>query len=133
MYHLLGFLKWLISEGSVGAATWGLVLVTVGLVIDGFRKSREQRDRWDRENKVRADAAQPKAVVEPAKRENYPHVIALCYNLGERPFVIDKTDYLCPKRSENAIDPNKRPPRAARCPGWRLRASFGRLHRAAEG
>jgi len=88
---------WLFNEGSLTSATWALVLATVGLLIatallvrDGYRKSREQQDRWKREDLLRAEAAKPKATVELAKRKNDPRVIVLCYNLGEHPFVIDK-------------------------------------------
>jgi hypothetical protein len=60
-------------DESIARATWGLViatgalfLVTLLLVIDGVRKSREQRKRWDEVDKRRAEEAKPNAVVEIA-------------------------------------------------------------------
>lgn len=97
MLLLIALPEWLTSEKSLPAATWGLVFVTLLLVVatltlylDSRIKGKEQVERWKREDRLRAEATEPKAVVELGKRQNAPHVIALCYNLGEHPFVIDK-------------------------------------------
>ncbi len=97
MLLLVALPEWLISEKSLAAATWGLVFVTFLLVVatlvlylDSRAKGKEQVERWKREDRLRAEAAKPKAVVELGKRQNAHHVVALCYNLGEHPFIIDK-------------------------------------------
>ena len=97
MLLLIVLPEWLTSEKSLPVATWGLVFVTFLLVVatlilylESRGKGKEQVERWKREDRLRAEAEKPKAVVELGKRGNSPHVIALCYNLGEHPFVIDK-------------------------------------------
>lgn len=97
MLLVIAIPEWVTGEKSLAVATWGLVLVTFLLVVatlvlylDNRVKGKEQVKRWKREDRLRAEAAQPKAVLELGKRQNAPHVIALCYNLGEHPFVIDK-------------------------------------------
>lgn len=90
MLLLIAFPEWLTSEKSLAVATWGLVVATLILYLDSRAKGKEQVERWKREDRLRAEADMPKAVVELGKRQNSPHVVALCYNLGEHLFVIDK-------------------------------------------
>lgn len=97
MVLLIALPEWLTSEKSLPVATWGLVFVTFLLVVatlilylDSPGKGKEQVERWKREDRLWAEAERPKAVVELGKRESSHHVVALCYNLGEHPFVIDK-------------------------------------------
>jgi hypothetical protein len=65
---------WLQSDRSVAAATWGLVVATLLLVLatlflylDGRTKSKEQGARWKREDEFRAAESKPKAYVELGK------------------------------------------------------------------
>jgi hypothetical protein len=90
MFLLISPAEWLTGEKSLAVATWGLVIATLFLYLDSRAKGKEQAERWRREDSLRNEAAKPRAVVELGKRENTPHVVALCYNLGEHPFVIDK-------------------------------------------
>jgi hypothetical protein len=85
-------------EQSVATATWvlggvtaALVLVTILLVLDGWRKSREQSRRWDDEDKRRIDEAKPSAIVEIAAKEEAPlDMCFACFNLGNNTFFVDK-------------------------------------------
>jgi hypothetical protein len=93
----MAILVWLTNEQSLTLATWGLVVVTALLVVgtfllflDSWKKGKEQRFRWDREDQQRIDDAKPKTLVELAKRPSSPEVVVLCYNLGSITFVIDK-------------------------------------------
>jgi hypothetical protein len=93
---------WLTNEQSLALATWGLFLVTALLVVgtfllflDSWKKGKEQRARWDREDQQLADDAKPKTLIELAKRPSSPDVVVLCYNLGSNIFVIDKLIVSC--------------------------------------
>jgi hypothetical protein len=59
--------KWLVDEHAITLATWGLVFVTLLLVLatvilwwDSFTKGKEQRERWRREDEVSAELRKPK-------------------------------------------------------------------------
>jgi hypothetical protein len=90
MSVLRGILEWFTGEKSLALATWGLVVATLFLYLDGRAKSKEQKERWEREDRSRAEETKPKAVIELGKRPKSHHPVALCYNLGAHPFVIDK-------------------------------------------
>lgn len=90
MSALSKILEWLIDEKSLGLATWGLVIATLFLYLEGRANRKEQRERWGREDRANAEAAKPKAIVELGKRPKSLHPVALCYNLGSHPFIIDK-------------------------------------------
>lgn len=90
MPALRKILEWLAGEKSLTLATWGLVVATLFLYLDGRAKSKEQKERWEREDRSKADEAKPRAVIELGRRPKSLHPVALCYNLGEHPFVIDK-------------------------------------------
>jgi hypothetical protein len=85
-------------DESIARATWGLVAVTGGLiavtfllVLDGARKSKEQRTRWREEDKRRAEEAKPNAVVEIATdKDPSSQMIFACFNLGNNTFFIDR-------------------------------------------
>jgi len=82
---------WFSSERSLALASWGLVLVTLLLVIDGYRKSGEQRKQWNEERARRAEEAKPSAVIEIAVKEESPlDMFFACFNLGNNTFYIDK-------------------------------------------
>jgi len=49
----LGFPDWFTNEKSLTVATWGLVLATLILFFDSFYKGKEQRERWEREDRLR--------------------------------------------------------------------------------
>ena len=84
-------LNWFSSEHSLALATWGLVVVTLLLVLDGYRKSREQQKQWEEEGQRRAEEAKPSAVVEIAVKEATPlDMCFACFNLGNNTFYIDK-------------------------------------------
>jgi hypothetical protein len=91
-------LSWLTPEQSVADGTWGLfaataalVVVTVLLVLDGSRKSREQIRRWEHEDKRREEEARPSAVVVIATyAEDSLKMVFACFNLGNHTFFIDK-------------------------------------------
>jgi hypothetical protein len=93
---------WLTNEQSLALATWGLVVVTALLVVgtfllflDSWKKGKEQRSRWAREDQQRADDTKPKTLIELAMSESEPDVVVLCYNLGDNTFVIDKLVVSC--------------------------------------
>jgi hypothetical protein len=90
MHMLTAFLEWLTRDKSLAVATWGLVVATLIIYLDSRDRGKDQVERWKREDRLREEAERPKAVVELAKRQNAPHVVALCYNLGEHPFIIDR-------------------------------------------
>jgi hypothetical protein len=84
------------SEKYITVATWGLVLVTLALVIvtallvwDGSRKSREQRERWAEEDKRSENNAAPSAVIEITTNDNADLIFG-CFNLGNNTFFVDK-------------------------------------------
>jgi hypothetical protein len=101
---------WLIREKYITLATWGLVLATFLLVIatvimycDSRSKSKEQRERWEQEDEVRAkeqksrweradqlraEDAEPKVAVEIGKREEGPEIVFKCFNLGNTIFFV---------------------------------------------
>jgi hypothetical protein len=89
---------WLVSDKSVAAATWGLVVVTFLLVVvtallvaDGFRKSRDQAKRWEEEQERRIAESKPSAIVELAAKEDTPlDMCFACFNLGSNTFYIDR-------------------------------------------
>jgi hypothetical protein len=89
---------WLVSDKSVAAATWGLVIVTFLLVVatallvgDGFRKSKEQAIQWKEERERRIAESRPSAVVELAAKEDTPFEMCFaCFNLGNNTFYIDR-------------------------------------------
>src|SRR5258708_3486755 len=84
------------SEKYITVATWGLVVVTLALVAvtallvgDGARKRKEQRERWDEEDKRSAENAAPSAVIEITTNDNLDLIFG-CFNLGNNTFFIDK-------------------------------------------
>jgi hypothetical protein len=89
---------WLVSDKSVAAATWGLVVVTFLLVVvtallvaDGFRKSREQAKQWEEEQERRIAESKPSAIVElAAKEDTLLDMCFACFNLGNNTFYIDR-------------------------------------------
>jgi hypothetical protein len=106
-----GKLHDLFLHDGITFATWGLVLVTVLLVLDGWRRGKEQQDRWKREDQqhkqdreeerarwsrddeIRLDQQKPKLTfgVEPrstAENDRSP-VTLWCANLGSVPFHIE--------------------------------------------
>jgi hypothetical protein len=56
--------EWLTGEKSLVLATWGLVVATLILYLDSRARGKEQVERWNREDRLRAEAERPKAVVE---------------------------------------------------------------------
>jgi len=91
MHVLRLFLGWLASDKSLAPATWGLVVVTALLVIDGWIKSREQTRRWRHEDERRKEEAKPRAVVEiTSDSEAQTNMGFTCFNLGNTTFYIDK-------------------------------------------
>jgi hypothetical protein len=101
-------LEWLTNERSLAVATWGLVIVTAMLVCDGWWEGREQRKRWDEEDKRREDESKPTAHVEAvvfADAATEMHVA--CYNLGNHSFLIDRLVALAASgmRYESDIQP----------------------------
>src|ERR1700761_370912 len=87
------------ADQSVAWATWGLVLVTAGLIVvtyllvrDGARKSAEQLRRWEEEDRGRLENAKPTGIVELATVENSfdLDLFFACFNLGNNTFFIDK-------------------------------------------
>jgi hypothetical protein len=96
MLLLIAFLD--APDQSLDRATWGLVIVTAGLVlctiatvIDGFRKSREQDRRWLVEDRQREEDARPKALVELATyADNRLAMFFAVFNLGNNTFLIDR-------------------------------------------
>lgn len=110
MFVWHGFPEWLTNEKSLAVATWGLVVVTLILVLDSFFKGRAQRkrweredasrakeqaSRWEREDRLREEDARPKVSVEIAKRENAPEIVFKCFNLGSTIFFIDQMVITC--------------------------------------
>jgi len=91
MQSLHAAFEWLFSDRSLAPATWGLVLVTALLVLDGARKSREQKRQWDEERKLRQEEAKPSAVVEIVVKEESPLDMRFAvFNLGRNSFFIDR-------------------------------------------
>jgi hypothetical protein len=90
LLHLIAIPHWLTSEASLTVATWGLVVATFILYLDSRARGNQQEERWKRENQLRTEEAKPVGIVELGKRQGSPLLIALCYNLGKHPFVIDK-------------------------------------------
>lgn len=90
--QLLHFdVKWFFSDGSLALATWGLVIVTALLVLDGWRESSEQKRQWQEERKLREEESKPSAVVEIAVREEAPlDMLFAVFNLGRNTFFVDK-------------------------------------------
>ncbi|HUO28268.1 MAG TPA: hypothetical protein VMU80_03550 [Bryobacteraceae bacterium] len=108
----LAFPDWLTDEKYITLATWGLFvatlllfLATIFLYYDARAKSKEQRERWereddsrvkeqrarwDREDRLREEDAKPKVAVELAQRDNAPEIVFRCYNLGSTIFFIDQ-------------------------------------------
>jgi hypothetical protein len=88
---------WMVSDKSLGPATWGLVVVTLLLVVvtfllvlDGWSKSREQSRRWHREDQRRIEDAMPTAVIEIAVDVETDGMSFVCFNLGTNAFFIDE-------------------------------------------
>jgi hypothetical protein len=103
---------WLTDEKFITLATWGLVaatlllfLATIFLYCDSRAKSKEQRERWEREDtsrtkeqqarweredRLREEDAKPKVAVELAQRHDAPEIVFRCYNLGSTTFFIDQ-------------------------------------------
>ena len=89
-------IQFLTDERSLALATWGLVIATFLLVIatlflysDGRTKSREQADRWAREDRFRIEEARPKAFVEIARTPADSTIHFRCFNLGSTTFLIN--------------------------------------------
>lgn len=84
-------LDWLSSDRSLAPATWGLVIATFLLFVDGFHKSREQQEQWKQEKQRRILESTPSAVVEIVVKEETPlDMCFACFNLGNNTFYIDK-------------------------------------------
>jgi hypothetical protein len=47
--------SWLVDEHGITLATWGLVVATLVLWLDSWKKGKEQRDRWTNEDKQRQE------------------------------------------------------------------------------
>ncbi len=62
----MGFPDRFTNEKSLTVATWGLVLATLILFSDSFYKSKERRERWEREDRLREEDAKPNVAVELA-------------------------------------------------------------------
>jgi hypothetical protein len=60
MYAALLLPKWVIDEHAITLATWGLVVATLLLVLDSWKKGTEQRERWKREDEAAAELRKPK-------------------------------------------------------------------------
>jgi hypothetical protein len=91
MQALKSFLEWLLSEKSLGSATWALVLATFFLVLDGWQKSREQNRQWEEERKRKKEESIPSAVVEiAAKEETLLDMCFAVFNLGTNTFFVDR-------------------------------------------
>ncbi len=104
--------NWLTDEKFITLATWGLVVATILLFFatiflycDSRAKSKEQRERWEREDTsrtkeqqarweredwLREEDAKPKVAVELAQRQDAPEIVFRCYNLGSTTFFIDR-------------------------------------------
>ena len=84
-------LHWIFSDGSLAVATWGLVVATFLLFVDGLRKSREQSRQWEEERKRLKEESMPSAVVEIAAKEETPlDMCFACFNLGNNSFFVDR-------------------------------------------
>jgi len=132
MFLSLVLPDWLTNKKSLAPATWGLVAVTlllviatVFLVIDSFLKGKEQRKRWEREDESRAkeqqarweredrlreEDAKPKVAVDIGKRGNAPEIVFKCFNLGNTIFFIDQmvitaTNPKCSIRTSDLVGP----------------------------
>lgn len=112
MYLALMLPDWLMNEQYITLATWGLVAATSLLVIATFvmycdsrskgkelserwrqvdeAQANEQKLRWEREDKLRADDAKPKVAVEIGKREGGAEIVFICYNLGDTIFFVSQ-------------------------------------------
>lgn len=91
MQELKSALHWIFSDGSLALATWGLVVATFLLFVDGVRKSREQNRRWEEDRKRRKEESMPSAVVEIAAKEETPlDMCFACFNLGNNSFFVDR-------------------------------------------
>lgn len=91
MQALKSALDWIFSDGSLTMATWGLVVATFLLYLDGRRKSKEQSREWDEERRRRKEESMPSAVVEIAAKEETPlDMCFACFNLGNNSFFIDR-------------------------------------------
>lgn len=89
MHVLRLFVGWLVSDKSLAPATWGLVVVTALLVIDGWIKSREQRERWKLEDERWKKESEPSAVIELGKAsEDSNEMVFACFNLGTTSFYL---------------------------------------------
>jgi hypothetical protein len=108
MQALKSTLHWVFSDGSLALATWGLVVATFLLFVDGLRKSREQTRRWEEERKRRKEESMPSAVVEIAAKEETPlDMCFACFNLGNNTFFVDRMTVtaLDGTRSESDLTP----------------------------
>lgn len=106
-------LDWLSSERSLALATWGLVIATLLLVLDGYRKSGEQEKQWKREQKEREEEAKPSAVIEIVVKEEAPlDMCFACFNLGSNTFYIDRMIVVASdgRRCESDLTPQVLPP-----------------------
>jgi hypothetical protein len=82
---------WFTTDKSLAVATWGLVVATFLLVLDGWQKSREQGRSWKRDDERRKEEAKPRAIVELATdADGSLEMFFACFNLGNNTFFIDK-------------------------------------------
>jgi hypothetical protein len=91
MQGLESTIHWIFSDDSLALATWGLVVATFLLFVDGLRKSREQNRQWEEERKRRKEESIPSAVVEIAAKEETPQDMCFaCFNLGNNSFFVGR-------------------------------------------
>ena len=108
MHALKLILEWILSDKSLAPATWGLVIVTALLVLDGWRKSREQSWQWKEEREQRIEEAKPSAIIEIAAKEDTPlDMCFACFNLGNNTFLVDRMIVTASDgtRSESGLTP----------------------------
>jgi hypothetical protein len=108
---------WLTSEKYLTLATWGLVSVTLLLVVatgflylDGLSKSKEQRVHWKGETRLRIEETKPKSFVEIARKQSAPGVFFQCFNLGNSTFIVDELIVIIEETSTTATFPLEGPP-----------------------
>lgn len=94
MWGPLHGLSWSLHEGMLHEfffkdpltlATWGLVAVTLLLVIDSWRKGKEQRKRWDREDQQHKQDREEERARWVAEDKKQQELQSLRYRFGVMP------------------------------------------------
>ena len=124
MQTLNASLHWIFSDGSLAIATWGLVVATFLLYLDGRQRSKEQNRKWNEDRKREKQESLPSAVVEIAAKEEMPlDMYFACFNLGNNSFFVDRMIVTATDgtRSESNLTPQ------VVVPGTWVTAAYNRL------